>query len=153
MKSPYVNRLLFPFLSAVLTGAACCLAGTKEERPISPAVGLENVARGNSCVMVFAKVGEPFYFEFSEEGACPSLKCSPGVDVSGEKSELPAGLGFDTEKSALVGVPQHPGFHEYVVLRTEKGGTSEQVVLIDIQGHSFSSGGMQYASYFAGGVH
>lgn len=152
MTSPFVARLLRPVLSIAFGGALCVFAGAEEPDELAPAVDLRKSEAGSRCVMVFATVGEEFRFDFAREGACPTLECAPGIDAAGEKSELPAGLCFDSEQDALVGVPQRPGFHEYVVLRTERGITSEQVVLIDIQGHSFSSGGMDYAAYFAGGI-
>lgn len=153
MKTSLLKRLLRPALALPIGFLLSGPLGAAEESELSPAVKLQRSETGSSCVMVFATVGEQFRFDFSKEGSCSTLKCAPGVSASGQKSELPAGLGYDSKERALVGVPQRPGFHEYVVLRTEKGVTSEQVVLIDIQGHSFASGGMDYASYFAGGLY
>lgn len=153
MKPNFASRLFLPVFS-IAVGVALASGSLAEaaEEP-SPTVDLEQSDSGSSCVLVFATVGERFRFDFSGEKPCPTLKCSPGLTVSGHESEPPAGLGLDLKEKALVGVPLRPGFHEYVVLRTEKGVTSEQVVLIDVQGRDFAAGGMEYASYFSGGVH
>lgn len=151
MKFPILNRLSRYLLTMTFAGGLACVCEASEGVDQAPTVKLQKSESGSSCVIVFATVGERFRLDFAKEGSCPSLKCSPGVNASGQESELPAGLIFDSGDHALVGVPQHPGFHEYVVLRTEKGQTSEQVVLIDIQAHSLGAGGMEYASYFAGG--
>ena len=153
MKTSLFSRLLAPTLAFTMGVSLAGFAAAAEERELSPAVKLQKCESGSSHVMVFAKVGERFRYDFSREESCQTLKCVPGIGVSGQRSELPAGLDYDSEERALIGVPQYPGFHEYVVLRTERGVTSEQVVLIDIQGHSLSSGGLEYASYFADGVY
>ncbi len=106
----------------------------------------------NSCVMVFARVGERFRFDLLPGEEKASTDCSVGRNAVGEVSTLPEGLAFDVDAAALRGVPQKPGFFEFVVLQTGEGRTSEQVVLIDIQEHSFGSGGLDYASYVADGV-
>lgn len=102
--------------------------------------------------MVFARVGERFQFDL-EVSEHLSTDCVVGENATGESSSLPAGLAFNAEEATLEGVPLRAGFHEFVVLQTEKGMTREQVVLIDIQEHSFGSGGVDYASYVAGGLH
>ncbi len=106
----------------------------------------------NSCVMVFARVGERFRFDLLPGEGKSATDCAVGRNAAGEVSTLPEGLAFDADAAALRGVPQKPGFFEFVVLQTEQGRTTEQVVLIDIQEHSFGSGGLDYASYVADGI-
>lgn len=102
--------------------------------------------------MVFARVGERFRFELAEaEGAGP-VSCAVGKDAEGEKSSLPLGLVFNAEEARLEGVPLRAGFYEFVALREQGGSIQEQVVLIDIQGQAFASGGVDYATYVSGGV-
>ncbi len=126
--------------------------GAEEPEPCSTIALSRSDCGTSSCVMVFARVGERFQFDLQVSDHL-STDCVVGVNATGESSSLPAGLAFNAEEASLEGVPLRAGFHEFVVLQTEKGMTREQVVLIDIQEHSFGSGGVDYASYVAGGLH
>ncbi|MBK1878417.1 hypothetical protein [Pelagicoccus mobilis] len=152
MKTRTFRRFLAPFSLFSLCAVSACLAGDKQDGALSGVVDLKSEKSESRCVMVFAKVGERFRYEFKEEKPCPSLECAPGINALGEESALPQGLGFNADEFVLEGIPMRPGFHEYVVMRTEKGVTREHVVLIDIQEHSFAAGGVEYASYLAGGM-
>lgn len=103
-------------------------------------------------VMVFARVGERFRYELSSVADQSSVVCVVGKNAEGKKSSLPQGLVFNAKDATLEGMPLRSGFHEFVVLREENGATQERVVLIDIQGHGFASGGVDYASYVSGGI-
>ena len=134
--------------------AATSLAGMAQAAPqSSAAVALsEGDCEASRCVMVFARVGEQFRYELSPAGGDSSAECAVGSNASGDKSSLPQGLVFNAQEGRLEGVPQRSGFHEFVVVQTENGVAQEQVVLIDIQGHAFASGVMDYASYVARGM-
>ena len=92
-------------------------------------VALEASDCASPCVMVFAKVGESFDYEVKPGAEAVDSECSIGVNAAGEASSLPAGLKFDPIEGRLYGVPLHPGFHEFVVLRDAGDWQVEQVVL------------------------
>lgn len=149
MKVRRTNVFVASIFAATLWGAAG-LAGETVDTREEAEVALEKTSCGCECVMVFAKVGEEFQYDFETESGQSLIV--PGMNASGEMSRPPQGLRLDAGDAELSGIPLRPGFHEFVVLQTEKGVTHEKVVLIDVQGHSFAAGGLDYASYFAGGI-
>lgn len=147
-----MKKLLLSKLSRGLAALSCSVVfvgSISAEEQVQPpvAVALEESDCGATCVMIFARVGEGFRYELG--GASD---CHTGEDASGEASSLPAGLRLDEEGAVLEGIPQRSGFYELVVMKEERGVMREEVLLIDVQGHSFAAGASDYASYFAGGV-
>ncbi|EDY81813.1 hypothetical protein VDG1235_1431 [Verrucomicrobiia bacterium DG1235] len=152
MKKLSFSRFALSLTALISLVALVTVTEARDDFGTSVEVALEKSECGSSCVMVFARVGERFRYELKAEDSYSAIRFASGENASGEKSTLPAGLSLDKKENALVGVPLKAGFHEFVVLRTDKGVTREEVVLIDIQGHPFSSGSSDYASYFAGGL-
>lgn len=145
-------RLASSFLAIF---AGCSLetrAAEQAENLPSSVVELERGERGNSCLMVFGRVGERLHCDLDGAAESSPTICEVGEDAEGKASCLPTGLVFDADKAVLRGVPLRAGFHEFVVLRTEGGETREQVVLIDIQGVAHAGAGVDYAAYFASGI-
>lgn len=153
-RSTLRQTVRFRSLAGVLASGACLFAPAAllgEEERGCPEVALEDSHSGNSYVMVFGEVGDPFAYQLGEAGAGP-VRYRQGVSASGDPCELPEGLEFDADSIELRGVPARPGFHEFVLLETERGVTRERVVLIDIQDPSLSAGIEGYAAYFFQGV-
>lgn len=147
------NRSVLSVAALVAASSVASFAQAGRQADACSAVALsESEVDESSCVMVFARVGERFRFELSPSDAQSPVVCVVGKNADGEMSLLPQGLVFNAEDARLEGVPQRSGFHEFVVVRTEEGQPREQVVLIDIQGHAFAGGGVDYASYVGLGV-
>ena len=149
--------ILVAFVSLALTsigstgGAPRSLPKAVESAEDS-AINLASEDCGSACVMVFAKVGESFTFEFLENGLKNGMDVALGIDAMGEDCELPEGLTFNQEELALEGMPQVAGFHEFIVLVTEKGVTREKVVLIDIEESSAHPARDSYATTVWGSI-
>jgi hypothetical protein len=143
-------------LSIAALAAAGSLAGFAQAEDTSghgSGVALkESVGGEDSCVMVFARVGERFRYELLPSKDADAVECVVGKCASGKKSALPRGIVFNAEHATLEGVPLRAGFHEFVAVRSVGGIAEEQVVLIDIQGHAIAGGGLDYASYVARGL-
>lgn len=153
MKTAIQTRKTLSFAAMVVASSLFGFAqGSDSVEPCSPVALSKSECGTSSCVMVFARVGERFQFDLKASEYFSAVDCVVGESATGRESSLPAGLIFNEEEGLLQGIPLRSGFHEFVVLQIEKGVTREQVVLIDIQEHSFGSGGVDYASYVAGGV-
>ena len=139
------------FLAATVHAGPDCDAFVESENPDATVI-LEDSECGNACVMVFGTVGEALGISLADGPAQVFVKCEEGLNAMGEPCVLPEGIVFDQESLSLHGVPSKPGFHEFVVLMTEKGVTREQVVLIDIQPAPSLQMQDAYASYFFGGI-
>jgi len=148
MKIPFKLRILSLATIASL-GASGLFAGASAQASEAE-VRLLHAACGSECVMVFARVGERFEYDFSEgEG---KARVRLGKNAAGEESRVPFGLRFFKKAGRLEGVPQRSGFHEFVVTRRAAGLWREKVVLIDVQEHALSAGIQNHAAYFARGV-
>lgn len=99
--------------------------------------------------MLFGKVGEVFECQINDNSGKTLSRISAGQGASGEQSQLPKGIELDLKHGCLMGVPQQSGFHEFVVLVTEKGVTRELVYLIDIQDSRTSPMLDSYANTFS----
>ncbi|MBD5778690.1 hypothetical protein IEN85_04250 [Pelagicoccus sp. NFK12] len=148
------NRSSLSVAVLLAAGSLVNFAQATGQGESSSAVALSESDSGDSsCVMVFARVGERFRYELPAASGQAVEKCVVGKNADGEVSSLPRGLVFNAKEASLEGVPLRAGFHEFVVVSTEAGEPREQVVLIDIQGHAFAGGGVDYASYVANGLH
>ncbi|MDQ8202518.1 hypothetical protein [Pelagicoccus sp. SDUM812003] len=136
---------IFSFLAAGAT-LAC------DEKGEDVAVELADSDCGSACVMVFGTVGEPFHVDLAGGKQARGAQYVSGPNALGEPCELPEGIAFDETSLSLEGVPSRPGFHEFVLLETKRGITTERVVLIDIQAPVEARSLQSYASYFLGGI-
>lgn len=136
-------------LAASATGDAT--VSERSERP-DKVVNLDDSGSGSACVMVFGSVGRPFAVALGGPSGRSFAQCEEGLSAGGAPCVLPEGIAFDQETGLLRGVPQKAGFHEFVLLVTEKGVTRERVFLIDIQDESRTKSLNDYAFHFFGGI-
>ncbi len=145
--SPFSSSCRFAaILGASALFATLAYSSEKGGREQQSGVSLSSCEDGSEYVMVFGKVGEPFDCQLDFQ---VQSQCVAGYGASGEKCLPPKGIELDIQQGRLHGVPQKSGFHEFVVLVSEKGRTYERVLLIDIQESGINPMLDFYASAYA----
>ena len=140
----FAKRMLFWLLALMLPWAQASGNPSQEQSEIM----IPACSPGDSCVMVFGSVGESFQYKLGQSDA--SADFAIGLDESGAICKLPEGLKLNRDEGVLTGTPLRGGFHEFVVLHTDKGVTRERVLLIDIQDAGVNPMLDSYASLLIG---